>query len=188
MNTAADRVVKHRLSVADYHRMGEAGLFAPGARVELIDGEIYGTPPIGSPHASIVDRLTETLVAAAIGRAIVRVQNPITLGERSEPEPDLSLLRRRDDFYADSHPRAEDVLLVIEVAESSLRHDRGVKLALYARHAIPEFWLIDVANRTVTTFGDPSGESYRNVSTPSALDELRPTAIADVTLDLSTLF
>lgn len=188
MSTAPDRVEKHRLSVTDYHRMGEAGLFASDARVELIDGEVYDMPPVGSRHAGIVDRLTESFVAAAIGRAIVRVQSPITLGDRSEPEPDLSLLRRREGYYTDSHPRAEDVLLVIEVAESSLRHDRDVKLALYARHAIPEVWLIDVVGRSLVRYGGIHAGGYRNVVSPDSLEALRPAALSEIAVDLSAIF
>ncbi len=143
MGTAPDEVRKHQLTVKAYHKMGEAGLFAHNQRVELIDGEIFDMAPIGPPHGSIVDRLNERFVLTVAKIAIVRVQNPIRLGDLSEPEPDLCLLRRVDDFYATSTPLAQDVYLVVEVADSSLRHDREVKAALYSRHGIPEFWLIN---------------------------------------------
>lgn len=136
MSTAPDEVRKHQLTVEAYHTMGEAGLFAENPRVELIDGEIFDMAPIGPPHGSIVDRLNERFVLAAAKMAIVRVQNPIRLGDLSEPEPDLSLLKRVNDFYATSTPVAKDVYLVVEVADTSLRHDRDVKAALYARHGM----------------------------------------------------
>jgi Uma2 family endonuclease len=121
--------------VADYYRMAEVGILAPDARVELIDGEIIDMPPPGSSHAGTVDYLLSVLGTAARDRANLRVQSPVRLSEYSEPQPDLALLR----------PRAEDVLLIVEVAANSLRFDRKKKVPLYARHGIPEVWLLGVA-------------------------------------------
>ena len=173
MNTVPDETRKRPIAVADYHRMGEAGVFEDDERVELIEGEIYVMPPIGQRHASIVDRLTERFVLACSGQAIVRVQNPLTLGELSEPQPDISLLRRREDFYAGVPQSAADVLLVVEVADSSLRHDRDVKLGLYARHGVPEVWLIDVRGRRLLRFRDPQPDGYRSESTHAGVDDER---------------
>jgi Uma2 family endonuclease len=132
---------RHRLTVADYYRMAEVGILAPDARVELIDGEIIDMAPPASSHAGTVDYLLEVLGLAARGKAKVRVQNPVRLSEYSEPQPDLALLWPREDFYRARHPRADDVLLIVEVAASSLRFDRKKKVPLYARHGVPEVWL-----------------------------------------------
>lgn len=188
MNTVPDEIRKHRLSVGDYHRMGEAGVFGVSERVELIEGEIYDMPPIGQRHTSVVNRLTERFVFACSGQAIVQVQNPITLGDLSEPQPDISLLRRREDFYEQVPQRAEDVLLVVEVADSSLRHDRDVKLGLYARHAVPETWLIDVQTRRLSCYRDPGPEGYRDETAHTAPGALEPLLLPGVVIDLSGAF
>ena len=181
-------VRRHRLTVEDYHRMGEAGTFAPGERVELIDGEIIDRPPIGSSHGGTVNRLNHLLVTAVGERAIVSVQNSIVLGDHSEPEPDVALLRPREDFYRSATARAEDVLLVIEVAVTTLAYDRDVKLSLYARHGIPEVWLIDVEGGRLTAHRDPSDGRYATLETPADLRDLRPRELDGVGLDLSDLF
>ena len=188
MNAVPDTPRRHRLSVDDYFRMAEVGILAEGARVELIDGEIIEMPPIGSPHAGLVNRLNRLLVAAAGERAIVSVQNPITLGTSSAPEPDLCLLSPRDDDYTGSHPRADDVLLAVEVADSSLAYDRDVKTALYARHGIAEVWLVEVAARRVRRHRDIEADVYRDVSVPNTASPLTPERLPGVEIDLSALF
>ena len=188
MNTAHDDVRLRLLSVADYLRMGEAGVFADGERVELIDGAIYDMPPIGQPHMTIVNRLNKRFVLACGERAIVQVQNAITLGDRSRPEPDVSLLRYRDDFYEAAEQRAEDVLLVVEVAESSLRYDRDVKLGLYARHGIPEAWIVDVAGRRLFRYREPGPDGYGEERTFAASGALEPRALPSVAIDLDGAF
>ena len=181
-------VRRHRLSTEDYHRMGEAGIFEVGERVELIDGEIIDMTPIGSRHASVVNRLSRLLFAAVGERAIVSVQNPIALGDNSEPEPDFALLRARDDFYAEATARAEDVLLVIEVADTTLAYDRDVKLPLYARHGVAETWLIDVDGERLTRHHVPRDGRCARTDMPEDLRELRPHLLDVVSLDLSSLF
>ena len=156
---------RHRLTVSDFHRMGDAGIFVAGDRVELIDGEVIDMSPIGALHAAIVDRLVRHL-GRSLGEAIiVRCQNPIRLDDLSEPEPDIALLRPRADGYMTAHPRADDVVLVIEVADTSLAYDLGVKVPLYARHGIPEAWVIDAATRQTRVFREPAAEGYRQDST-----------------------
>ena len=152
---------RHRLTVSDFHRMGEAGIFAAGDRVELIDGEVIDMSPIGALHAAIVARLTAFLCRSVGSGVIVWCQNPIRLDEASEPEPDIALLRPRADGYMSAHPGPEDVLVVIEVADTSLAYDLGVKVPLYARHGIPEAWVIDAATRQTRVFREPSAEGYR---------------------------
>lgn len=126
------------IAVADYHRMGETGILGEDERVELIDGEIFEMPLIGSPHGGRINQLNRLLTKAVGESAIVSIQNPFVLDDRSEPEPDLALPRPRTDFYTASHPCASDVLLLIEVTDSSLQIDRDIKVPLYARHGIPE--------------------------------------------------
>ena len=156
-------VLRRRFTVEEYHRMGEAGIFTEDDRVELVDGEIVQMTPIGSRHAACVKRLNRLLVAAVGDRAIVAVQDPIVTGPESEPQPDLTLLRPRLDFYAGSHPRPVDLLLVVEVADTTLAFDRTVKVPLYARAGIPEVWLVDLAGEAVEVYRRPTGDQYAEV-------------------------
>lgn len=145
----------------EYHRMGTAGILSTHDRVELIGGQVVRMSPIGIRHASCVDRLT-ALFAARLGkRAIVRVQNPIVLSRMTEPQPDLALLRPREDFYAERHPHPADVLLVVEVTDSSRAYDREVKLPLYARAGIPEAWVIDLGRGVLEVSRKPALRAYR---------------------------
>jgi Uma2 family endonuclease len=189
-HTAADEPLRHRYTVVDYHRMGEVGILAPDARVELIDGEIIDMPPIGFRHTGHVDKLTRLLVMACGEHAIVRVQSSIRLGSYSEPQPDISLLRPRGDFYTTGFALAPDVLLVIEVAATSLKYDRTVKLPLYARHAIPEVWLIDLtAGRCrLTRHRDPQAGRYTAVDEPPLDRPLALEHVPEVAIDLGSLF
>lgn len=157
MNAVLERV-RHRVTVDEFHKMAEAGIFMEDDRVELIDGEMVDIAPIGSRHASIVKRLTNLLVTLAQGRAIVSAQDPLRLAIHSEPEPDLMLLKPRADFYSEAHPGAEDVLLLIEVCDTSVSYDREVKLPLYARHGVAEVWLIDLEARRVEICRMPQPE------------------------------
>ncbi len=141
--------------------MGESGILHEDDRVELVAGEIVEMTPIGSRHAASVKRLNHLLSERSTGRAILGVQDPLGLSDRDEPQPDVVLLRPRDDFYAGGHPRPEDVLLVIEVADSSLSYDLGVKVPLYAARGIPEVWIVDVGGERLHIFREPTGDSYR---------------------------
>jgi Uma2 family endonuclease len=187
-HAATDLPRRHRLTVDDYYRMAEVGILAPEARVELIDGEIIDMAPPGSPHAGTVNYLTEVLMRAAEGRATVLVQNPVRLNEYSEPQPDLALLRRREDFYRERHPRADDVLLIVEVAASSLRFDRKTKLPLYARHGIPEMWLVDLGGRRLVRYRTPRDGSYTLVDEPDLGTALEVSALTGIAVDLHRLF
>lgn len=165
-NTATYLPRRHRLTVEEYNRMWEAGILHPEARTELIDGEIIDVAPPGSLHAGTVIQLDRLLQRAARDHAIVLTQNPILLGMYSEPQPDCALVKPRKDFYKSSHPQPGDLLLVVEVADSSLRFDRDVKSALYARHGVPELWLIDVRAKRLTRYRDPAGKAYTRVDEP----------------------
>jgi len=153
-------VIRHRITVDDYHQMAAVGIFGPETRVELVAGEVLDMSPIGSLHAALVRALSRRLAEAAGDRALVAVGDPLHLDRASEPQPDIALLSPRSDWYAAAHPRAADVLLVVEVAESSLAYDLGIKVPLYGRHGIPEAWVIDARTRTVHVFREPSAEGY----------------------------
>ncbi len=160
MSDAGELLVRHKLTVADIYRMLDAGILHEDSRVELIDGELLDMAPIGSDHATTVDRLMKALVLACGDRAIVRAQNPVRLDDLNEPQPDFSILRPRPDGYRHGHPGPADVLLLIEVADSSLRFDRRVKLPLYARFGIPEVWIADLQRRVLERHLSPMGSAY----------------------------
>lgn len=180
-------VRRHRLTVDEYYRMAEVGLLAPDARVELIEGEIIEMPAIGSRHASCVRRLNALLVQAVGNAAMVSVQDPVRLDDWSEPEPDLMLLRPRDDFYARSHPTAHDVLLLIEVSDTTARYDREIKTQLYAQHGVPEVWMIDLDHACVRFFRRPTADGYADVSTSNSPGVTPVGLLPDVLIDLSPL-
>jgi Uma2 family endonuclease len=159
-------IARHRFTVEQYERMGEAGIFSEDDRVELIEGEIVEMTPIGSRHAGAVNRLIELLTSTVGRRATVAAQNPIRIGGHSEPQPDLVLLRRREDFYAARHPEPADVLLVIEVADTPAGFDRRVKLPLYARAGIVEAWVLDLDGPALEVHRSPAAEGYRDVRRP----------------------
>jgi Uma2 family endonuclease len=159
----ATTIRKRLFTVEEYHRMSEAGILAADERVELIEGEIVQMAAIGSPHAGCVNRLTNLLAWRLGQRAVVAPQNPVRLGDRSEPQPDLALVRPRADFYSASHPVPEDVLLLVEVACSSLPEDRRLKVPLYARHGINEVWLVDLDGERLEVYREPAEDGYRNV-------------------------
>jgi len=168
--------------------MGETGVLAPDARVELLEGEIIDMAPIGPPHASRVKRIIR-LFSDAIGHAaIVSAQDPIVLGDRSAPQPDIALLRPRDDFYASAHPGPADILLLVEVADSSLAYDRDEKLPVYARFRIPEVWIIDVKGGHLDIHRDPDGERYTTRWRARDLSRIDIVGLPDVSLDLGLLF
>ena len=159
-------LTRHRLNVDDYHRMAEAGILGEDDRVELIDGELIDMAPIGQGHAAAVNRLNRALVMAFGERAIVSVQNPVRLDRFSEPQPDFAVFRPRADFNATGErPGPPDTLLVVEVADSSPRYDRTVKLPLYARTGIPEVWIIDLRRRVLEAHREPGPDGYAAMTT-----------------------
>lgn len=183
----ATQLTRRRFTVAEYQQMAQAGILGEDDRVELIDGEIVEMTPIGRRHAACVDRLTQ-LFTETLGRAAqVRVQNPINLDERSEPQPDLALLRPRSDFYASGHPTPGDILLVVEVAETSADVDRRVKVPLYARSGVPEVWLVDLDQAAITVYRDPTSGGYRTLQTLRRGASLAPAALPDVELAVSDI-
>lgn len=178
---------RHRFSVADFHRLGETGVLAPDSRVELIEGDIIDMAPIGHRHAGIVNRLTRLLVTAVGERAIVTVQNPLRLDERTEVYPDLLLLDFRSDWYGDATPLAHEVRLLIEVGDSTIREDRQLKLPLYARHGIVEVWLIDAVQQSVEVCRAPLAQEY-TVRSLQRTGSLQALALPDIRVDVAALF
>jgi Uma2 family endonuclease len=181
-------VRRHRFTREDYHRMAETGILRPDARVELIDGDIVEMSPIGRRHNSRVDWCTRTFTRALGERAIVRVQGSIVLDDNGEPEPDLVLLRPRVDFYAEKDATPEDVLLIVEVADSSEPYDRRTKAPLYARHGIPEYWLLDLNRHTLTRYLDPTPDGYATTRVYRRGEALSPLAFPDLTLAVDEVF
>jgi Uma2 family endonuclease len=170
----------YRFTTADYHRMAEAGILHEDSPVELIEGEIIQMSPIGDKHASGVDRAAELFFDKLRHRAIVRVQNPIHLSEYAEPQPDLALLHRRSDYYAAGHPGPGDVLLVVEVADSSIDYDRQTKAPLYARHGIPELWILDLTRDHLAVYREPSRDGYATTRVFRRGESISPLAFPDV--------
>jgi Uma2 family endonuclease len=143
------QLLTHKFTTQQYHLMHEAGVFAEGDRLELINGEIKKMSPIGRKHATCVARLNTLFITRLLHKAIIWSQNPIRLDDNSEPQPDLAILKRREDFYADTLPKPSDILLIIEVADSTIAYDRAVKMPLYAAAGIPEMWLFDVNKKEI---------------------------------------
>jgi Uma2 family endonuclease len=177
----------HRFSRDDYHAIAAAGILGEDDRVELIAGEIVSQMPIGTTHASMVNRLNQVLTRVVAEHAIVSVQNPIALDLFSEPQPDIALLRPKPGFYAESHPQPEDVLLIIEVADASLAFDREEKIPLYAAAGIVEVWLVDLIDKSITVYRQPQGVSYAAVDRLKAGAELVVPGVAGTLLAIREL-
>jgi Uma2 family endonuclease len=186
MSTAISLATR-RWTAAEYHQMGEAGILAPDERVELLDGEIIQMTPIGPAHASIVNLLDRRLQAVVQDRAIVSTQNPILLDSHSEPQPDIALLRLCEDWYRQALPTTKDILLVIEVADSSVEYDRKEKIPQYARHAIADVWLVDVSQESLTIFSKPTLGSYASVRIVQDLAHV-PLPFFELAVDLTSIF
>jgi len=153
---------RYRWDVEGFHKLG-AGIFGEDAHVELIEGELVQMAPIGSLHAGKLERLRRLIERAAGSSVLVFSQNPVVLGQDSEPQPDIAVLQPRADGYETAHPRPEDILLLIEVADSSVQYDRDIKIPLYARHGIPEVWLLDLQEKRLEVCHEPENGEYRHV-------------------------
>jgi Uma2 family endonuclease len=178
---------RHRLDVDAYYRMAEAGILTQNDHVELIGGEILDMTPIGSAHAGKINRLNRLFArAAADGLALVSVQSPLRLDAYNEPEPDVMLLKPREDDYQDRHPGAADVLLLVELSESSLAYDRGMKLALYAKFGVQEVWIVDLRGAAIEVYREPAGDAYA-VAERLTSGSLAPLLVPGVTIDVGAL-
>ncbi|CEP68890.1 Nuclease, putative, TT1808 [Moorella glycerini] len=160
---AAVEVARRRFTVEEFYQMARAGILGENDRVELIDGEIIEMVPIGTRHAACVRRMDRIFSTKIGNNALVDTQNPLRLDQNSEPQPDLMLLKPRDDYYASFHPRPEDVLLLVEVADTSVAYDREVKVNLYAKGGVNEVWLVNLQVQQVTAYRLPSPSGYREI-------------------------
>jgi Uma2 family endonuclease len=188
---ATDRIaslLRHRLTVEDFHRMAKVGILGGDVRVELIEGELIDMPPVGSQHAGTVTRLSRILTLASSGKAVVYAQNPVVFLQYSEPQPDIALLKPREDDYIRALPVPGDVLLLIEVAESPLSYDRDIKIPLYAHYGIPEVWLIDLQNERVEIYREPGTGGYRAILQPENSECISPARLPGVNVCLSGLW
>lgn len=183
----AQQLVRRRFTADEFHRMADVGVFGDDDRVELLAGELVEMLPIGSRHAACVRRLARMFTESLGGRAIVDVQNPVRLDEWSEPQPDLALLRPRDDFYAAAHPGPHDVFLLVEVAETSVASDRTHKLPLYAAAGVAAVWLIDLPGATLEVCTEPQDGAYSSARRVIAADHVAPGAFLDVSLAVADL-
>lgn len=183
-----DRFPRHRVTVDEYCRMSEDGRLAPDVPTELIEGEVIEMPRMGSPHAATVTRLQYLIFPVLGGSAQMRVQQPVSLDDYSEPQPDLMVVLPRQDFYQARHPGPADTLLIVEVSQSSLRFDRNVKVPLYARHQVPEVWLIDLEQHRIRFFRAARNGVYTDVSFTDDAKAVSLSALPGVTVDLSGLF
>ena len=180
-------VTRKLFTTDEYYRMAEAGILTPDDRVELIEGEIIRMSPIGTRHAGCVNRASELFILKFHARAIVTVQNPARLNQYNEPQPDILLLKPRDDYYASKHPSGEDTLLLLEVADTSLGFDLKVKIPLYATMGIPEVWIADLRKNVLRVFRNPEAGRYSTVLTFSAGETFSVLAFPDVVFNASDL-
>lgn len=178
---------KRWFSVDEYYRMAQAGILTEDDRVELIEGEVIEMSPIGSRHAACVNRLNILLNRLVGRKMIVSVQNPIYIDEFSEPQPDVALLQLREDFYAGSHPTASDVLLVIEVADTSVEYDRKKKLPLYARAGIPEVWLANLPEDRFEIHTQPLNDKYQSVTIVRRGESIESQTIAGLSINVDEI-
>ncbi len=187
LQAAAPVRERYRFTRREYHAMVAAGIFDEDSRVELVGGDITIMSPINPKHASAVNRLNAVFSAAVAGRALVGVQNPFVIGDDSEPEPDLTLLKPRADYYAAAHPGPNDLLLAVEVANTSLRYDREVKMPLYAASGLAEVWLLNLLDNVLEVYREPGPKGYRSLQRLSPGDQVSPLAFPDLTLPVAAL-
>ncbi len=182
MQTETREVTRRRFTVHEYHRMGEVGILHEDDRVELIDGEIVEMSPIGGRHVSCVGRFARALTLFVGERYLVNSQSPVRIDEGREPQPDVAVVRDRD--YGRSLPGPEDVLLVVEVADTSLAYDRDVKLPLYAGAGIPEVWIADLSKETVQRYTNHSGDDYRRIEIAHRGETIGSTALPGLSVSV----
>lgn len=179
---------RYKLTAADFHQLGVAGILAENCRVELIDGELIETAPIGALHMTLVNQLTKLLVMAVGELGVVSIQNPIVLSPHSEPQPDLAILKRPSPDAAPALPEADDAMLLIEVADSTLNYDRTTKLALYAQAKVPEVWIVNVTASRVETYCEPSAGGYAQKHEFGVGEIISPRALPNVVLKVGEIF
>ena len=183
-----DLVSLYRLSTKNYHQMDKAGIFGPEDRVELIEGQLVAMPTIAPRHALAVDALNEIFVLAVAGRARVRTQQSVLLNDMTEPQPDLTLARLGWRGYPTNHPGPDDIFLLVEVSDSTLPFDRGVKRRLYARAGVAEYWIVDLTRNLVHVHRAPQDGAYTSIETRTPADTLNVTAFPELRIEAASLF
>ncbi len=178
---------KHLTNLDEWRRLGEANIFPHGSRLELIDGEILDMAPIGFNHAGHVIRLINLFAPHIANKALINAQNPLQLGDLSEPEPDFMLLKPNTTSYTTRHPNADDVLLLIEIADSSLKFDQNQKLRLYALHNIPEYWLVNLNDVCLEVYRKPHGEVYAEKTTLYSGDSITLSQLTDISIRMADI-
>ncbi|MDR3378312.1 MAG: Uma2 family endonuclease [Verrucomicrobiae bacterium] len=178
---------QHRFNVREYYRMAETGVLPPQARVELLDGRIIDMSPIGPFHGGVTKYLINILTTAARGRWLVSAQDPIHLDDHSEPQPDLMLLNPAADFYRNRHPQPEEVLLLVEISDTTLQLDQEEKLPAYGRAGIAEVWLVNLTELTVEVYREPNFTGYGSKTVFRSGDQARSLAFPDLTVDVAEL-
>ena len=180
-------VVRKRFTVTEYHQMAVTGILSDADRFELLEGEIVEMSPPGPQHSSIVTGITELFYVFKNQDITIRVQDPIRLGDFSAPQPDVAIVNRRRDRYSGGHPEPEDVLLLIEVSESSLTYDRDVKLPLYAAAGIAEVWLVVLLSQVVEVYRAPGENGYGEKRTMRRGDTVSPLHLPEVVLPVDEM-
>lgn len=179
---------RHKLQITQFYQMWAAGVFGPIDRIELLKGELIDMPLIGPAHSGKTNQLTCLLSQAVGNTAIVSVQNPVRLSEDSEPQPDLAILRWREDFYATTHPQPQDILLIVEIADTTASVDRTYKIPLYAQYDIPEVWLLDLQKRQLEIYRQPEADHYRYILIPKRDETVNLLLLPNITLDLKAVW
>ncbi|MEO5804547.1 MAG: Uma2 family endonuclease [Verrucomicrobiota bacterium] len=178
---------KHRFSVKEYYRMAETGVLRPDARVELLEGEIIDMSPIGPFHGGVTNYLNQIFTAAAKGRWVISVQNPVRLDDHSEPQPDIMLLKPSADFYRQRHPQPSDVFLLVEISDTTLAADQADKLPAYGRAGVTEVWIVNLNELTVEVYREPNFTGYGGKTVLHAGDQAKPMAFPDAAVDVAEL-
>lgn len=172
-----EALTRRKLSIEEYHRMAEVDILDSDERIELINGEIIQMSPIGDRHVGTVSRINALLTSRLLGKCNIHVQSPVKIGQHSEPEPGLMVTPHRDDYYASTGIYSEDVLLLIEVADTTLKKDIQIKVPLYAQAAIPEIWIIDVKTDVIHQYTDLQGDQYQQQNSFSRNDQITATQL-----------
>ncbi|MDY7008238.1 MAG: Uma2 family endonuclease [Cyanobacteriota bacterium] len=181
------QLLRRLFTVDQYYKMLEAGILTENERVELIRGEIVKMSPIGIHHAACVDRINELFFLRLAKTVTVRVQNPIRLNDNSEPEPDIALLQRRPDFYQTQHPQPEDIFLLIEVSDTTVKYDQEVKIPLYAENNIVEVWLVNLTQKCLEVYRQPTANGYQTVQTFQRGETVTIQALPNVTFTVDEI-
>ncbi|MEB3179886.1 MAG: Uma2 family endonuclease [Nostocaceae cyanobacterium] len=182
------QLLRRKFTVEQYHKMVDSGILKEDDRVELIRGEIIEMSPIGTKHAACVNRLNNLLYRKLGDRIILGVQNPVILSDTSEPQPDVTLLKHRDDFYESAHPQPQDIYLLIEVADTTVKYDKEVKIPLYTEHGIMEVWLVDINEESVEVYREPATDGYQNVRKFVGGESLSIGVFSDVNISVKEIF